>query len=102
MHGSFFYRLDYGQFLFDPTTFCGSADELMLDHLVYTFDVIGRVVRMGALTTSEAQVFAFQASRVLRNPEVDKYLAWLDNEYAREGRPTSAHGDARYLVKMLE
>lgn len=97
----FYYRLDYNQFSLDLDKFAGSDEERWLDQLIYTFDVIGQVVRMGALTPSEAQIFAFQASRVLNNPEVKKYLDWLDGEYAREGRPTPAHADARYLVQTL-
>jgi hypothetical protein len=56
---------------------------------------------MRAVTEKEVDVLAFQASRVLRNPEVVKYLNWLDGEYEREGRPTPAHADARFLVETL-
>ncbi|HEU0054366.1 MAG TPA: hypothetical protein VFQ39_14360, partial [Longimicrobium sp.] len=72
-----------------------------LDQLIYTFDLIGQVLRMKAVTANEVQIFAFQASRVLRNSEVRKYLEWLDREYERENRPTPAHADARYLAAAV-
>lgn len=96
----FFYRLNYNQFEFDLQKFLDSDEERWLDSLLYTFDIIGRVVRMGVLTIKEVEIIAFQASRVLENPEVKKYLDWLDKDYqaivARK-----AHQDARSLAENL-
>jgi hypothetical protein len=97
----FYYKIDYNEFVLDFDSFIGSDEERWLDSLLYTFDVIGSMVRMRVVTISEVKVFAFQAFRVLRNPEVEKYLAWLDNEYKREGRTQRSHDDARYLVERL-
>lgn len=97
----FYYELENGKFVFDPSTFAGSDQERWLDHLIYTFDVIGWAVRTESLTSSEAMIFAFQASQVLKNDEVVRYLAWLDEEYARQGRPVPAHKDAKDLVETL-
>ena len=97
----FYYELENGKFVFEPATFAGSEQERWLDHLIYTFDVIGWAVKTNSLTPSEAEIFAFQASQVLKNDEVVKYLAWLDDEYARQGRPVPAHKDAKDLVETL-
>ena len=97
----FYYKLDYNQFDWTEKTFVGSDEERWLDHLVYTFDLVGQLVRMGAVTKKEVEILAFQASRVLNNVSVKKYLRWLDGEYKSEGRPTPAHADARYLVETL-
>ncbi|MCA1594060.1 MAG: hypothetical protein LC754_15700 [Acidobacteria bacterium] len=97
----FYYRIDYKKFRFDPDKFMGSDEERWLDSLLYTFDVIGRMVKMGALTATEVEIFAFQASRVLRNSEVKKYLNLLNRDYEIEGRPTPAHEDALSLVETL-
>jgi len=97
----FFYKLDYRQFKLDFKHFIGSDEERWLDSLLYTFDIIGRMVKMKVVTREEVDVIAFQASRVLRNPEVQKYLQWLDGEYQREGRTERAHDDARFLAKTL-
>lgn len=98
------FKFESGQYSFDSSElkkFGGSDQERWLDQLLYTFDVIGRVVRAGALTTTEAEIFAFQAKQVLDNEEVKKYLEWLDVEYKTHNLPVPAHEAAKYLVKTL-
>jgi hypothetical protein len=95
----FFYKVDYRQFRFDEDTFTGTDEERWLDSLLYTFDLIGFMVRTKAVRLDEVRIIAFQASRVLNNDEVKKYLLWLDEEHAREGQPERAHDDARYLIE---
>jgi len=98
----FFYKIDYNKFKFDVKELVGSDEERWLDSLLYTFDLIGRMVRTGAVTLDEVSIIAFQASRVLGNPEVEKYLDWLDKEHAHEGRRVPAHSDARYLRRAIK
>lgn len=98
----FYYQIDYHHFIFDLKSFVGSDEERWLDTLLYTFDVIGSLVRMNGVTINEVKIFAFQASRVLNNPEVKKYLAWLDEQYRREGKAYIAHEDARFLIARLQ
>jgi len=98
----FFYKIDYNKFRFHLSEFIGSDEERWLDSLLYTFDVIGRMVRTGAVTLDEVSIVAFQASRVLGNPEVGRYLEWLDGEHEEEGRPGPAHSDARYLMRAIK
>src|SRR5215210_7254383 len=46
----FFYKIDYEKFRFDPTTvaeFKGSEDERHLDALLYQYNMVGRLVRLG-------------------------------------------------------
>jgi hypothetical protein len=97
----FYYKIDYNDFKFELDKFMGSDEERWLDSLLYTFDIIGRMVKMKVLTANEVDILAFQASRVLRNSEVGKYLNWLNGEYKEEGRPIPAHADALFLVKTL-
>ena len=97
----FYYKLDYDKFTFDPKTFLGTEDERFLDGIIYNLDIIGRMLRMDGLSLREVSILGFQVSRVMGNSEVQRYLAWLDGEYKREGRPTPAHDDARYLAKSL-
>ena len=97
----FFYKIDYGEFKLDFNQFIGSDEERWLDSLLYTFDVIGRMIKMRVVSVEEVDIIGFQASRVLRNPEVKEYLKWLDGEHRGEGRSKRAHDDARYLVETL-
>jgi len=98
---SLYYKLDSYEFVLNLDSFIGSTEERLLDQLLYNFDIIGRMVKMGAVTISEVQILAYQASRVLNNPEVQKYLEWLDATYYREGIPSLPHKDAKFLVKCL-
>jgi hypothetical protein len=97
----FYYQIDSGKFTLDLKTFIGSSEERWLDQLLYTFDTIGRMVRIGAIPIMEVQILAYQASRVLNNTHVHEYLQWLDATYSREGILNSSHADARFLVKSL-
>jgi hypothetical protein len=97
----FYYKIDYDQFKFDREKFLGTDEERWLDSLIYTFDIIGYLLRIGVLSKEEVSILAFQASQVLRNSEVIKYLKWLDDEYKGLDRPTPAHSDARYLAQIV-
>jgi len=102
----FFYRLDYPNldpiFEFDPATFPGSKEERLLDKLLYTYDLVGQLVQLEVLTFDEVRLFAFQASRVLQNQEVQKYLAWLEIQYKKYGDPPlTPHEDALSLAEEL-
>jgi hypothetical protein len=96
----FYYQLDWDQWRFSPDQFIASKEERLLDSLLYSFDEIGQVLRLGVLDETQARIFAFQASRVLDNEEVQKYLRMLDADYKGEGL-NEAHPDARYLVSRL-
>jgi hypothetical protein len=96
----FYYQLDWDKWSFSPDQFISSKEERLLDTLLYSFDEIGQVLRLGVLDEAQGRIFAFQASRVLGNEQVQNYLRMLDNDYRNEGL-SEAHPDARYLVKRL-
>jgi hypothetical protein len=96
----FYYRLDWDDWTLSPDQFTSSKEERLLDSLLYSFDEIGQVLRLGVLDENQARIFAFQASRVLGNEQVQEYLRRLDTDYRSEGL-SLAHPDARYLVNRL-
>jgi hypothetical protein len=122
----FFYQIDYNQIELDfpegepplmrrsiPSRggtdqewkedwFLLSAEERWLDSLLYTFDVVGHMLKNGVITLDEADIIGFQVSRVLRNASVERYLKWLDKENEWENRSERAHHGARYLAEALE
>jgi hypothetical protein len=93
----FYYKIDWGNWRLEGTIGRGSDEERWLDSLLYSFDEIGHVLRLGVLDESDARLFAFQASRVLQNEHVSNYLKMLDDDYRKEGL-NEAHSGARYLV----
>ncbi len=95
-----YYRVDWRDWTLDSAGLPRSENARLLDRLLYMFDEIGQLLRMGVLDKQQASLFAFQASRVLRNKEVQKYLALLDRDYQAEDLE-QAHADARYLLATV-
>jgi hypothetical protein len=93
-------KIDWGKSTFDPRNLGNDPEERLLDRLLYLFDEIGQLLRLGVLDKRQASIFAFQASRVFRNEKIREYLRILDSDYRGEGLEV-AHGDARYLVREL-
>src|SRR3954470_23553474 len=81
----FYYKVDWGNWQLEGTIGSGSDEERWLDSLLYSFDEIGHVLRLGVLNENDARLFAFQASRVLQNEHVSSYLKMLDDDYRKEG-----------------
>jgi hypothetical protein len=97
----FFYKLDYNTWKFDEEKFSGSADEPLLDKMLYVFDLLEHLIESKQMSPDDLQMFAFEASRVLHNPEVKKYLSWLDAEYRLVGQPGPAYAAARKLANRI-
>jgi hypothetical protein len=93
-------KIDWNQWAFDPRKLGNDPEEHLLDRLLYLFDEIGQLFRLGVLDKRQAAIFAFQASRVFRNEGIREYLRLLDSDYREEGLGI-AHCDARYLVREL-
>jgi hypothetical protein len=95
------YRLDYGEWEFDARTFPLSEDEPAIDHLLYVYDLIGYYAETGVIEEGELPIIRFEASRVLHNKEMIRYLAWLDNEFAAVGVAGPAYARARKLAEKV-
>jgi hypothetical protein len=98
---NFFYKLDYNTWKFDEKKFPGSRDEPNLDKMLFVFDLLERFVASENIALSDLSMIAFEASRVVHNPEVERYLTWLDEEYRQAGYPTPAYEGARRLARRL-
>jgi hypothetical protein len=96
----FYYKIDWEVPSLNLDQVALSKEERLLDSLLYSFDEIGAVLRLGVIDEKQARIFAFQASRVLHNEYVKSYLKMLDADYDIEGLKES-HPDARYLVNRL-
>ena len=84
---------------YDPT----DKDTATLGKLLYTFDVLGRMFRVGILTRTDLDVIAFRVWRTMDNAETKKFLTYLDREYRGFGPPSirRPHDDARYLFEKI-
>lgn len=105
----FFYSIDYEKFTFSEIEldeFKGSDQERHLDALLYRYNLLGRLVRMNVLKKSELEFLFFEMIQVFKNPEVSKYIHWLEQEYSLYGsignnRRKRPYDDARWLIEEL-
>jgi hypothetical protein len=105
----FFYKVDYEKFRFDPTKvaeFKGSEDERHLDALLYQYNMVGRLVRLGVISQEDVEFLLFEMVQVFKNTEIQKYITWLETEFEKFGgygfsqrrRPAD---DARWLLEQV-
>lgn len=105
----FFYEIDYEKFTFSEENlehFKGSDQERYLDSLLYRYNLLGRLVRMGLLNVNEIEFLIFEMAQIFKNPEVSNYISWLEKEYGQYGKIGSNHrarpyDDARWLIDKL-
>jgi hypothetical protein len=103
---AFYYRLDYQEqdfsWKFDPDSFPGSREEVHLDYLLHTFSLLEQILKARVLEPSDVKLLGFEALRVLENPEVLKYLEWLDRDYSEILGPNNkSYRDARDLARRF-
>jgi hypothetical protein len=79
----------------------GDTDTATPSKLLYAFDVVGRMLRLGILTRKDVNLIAFRVYRTLKNEEVEKFLQYLDGDYKQFSPDFRAHDDARYLFEKL-
>lgn len=102
----FFYKIDYEKFTFVVKEFQGSDEERWLDAILYRYDVIGRMVKTKVIPLNEIEYVLFEMVQVYKNPEVQKYLEWLDTEFEKHGqlgksKRRRAHDDFRWLAESI-
>ena len=99
----FFYRLDYAReesaFLFDAKNFPNSDDEAHLDALLYIISYVGSLLKKKIIDSADVQWMAFIVRTVQENPEVQKYLRWLQS--AEQVPHHSGFIDAIYIYEVL-
>jgi hypothetical protein len=60
------------------------------------------LVELGSLSVKEAEIFAFQAKRVLGNESVRKYVEWVNSERDRFNVRARAHHAAFKLAAQFD
>jgi hypothetical protein len=103
----FYYKVDYERFLFDVAQFKGSEDERHLQALLYRYNMVGRLVRLGAIAVTDVEFLVFELVQVFKNSEVRRYLAWLNDEYEEYGgygknKRRRPFDDACWLLERLD
>lgn len=105
----FFYRIDYERFRFDSkevAEFKGSEDERHLDALLYQYNMVGRLVRVGVISPEDVEFLLFEIVQVFKNADVKRYIAWLDTEFEKFGDYGSSQrrrpvDDVRWFLEKI-
>ncbi|TXH06130.1 MAG: hypothetical protein E6R07_01165 [Nevskiaceae bacterium] len=71
-----FYSIEYGQFTYGAD-FHTSELEQKIDKLLRHFSNLALSWKAGLLTTSEVLPLQYYIQRVMKNPEIDKYVSYI-------------------------
>ena len=77
--------------------FDDSKEAVALDALLYHFNLVGRMVRMGVISVAEANFFRYEITTLFGNTQVLEYLKWFEVQY----KPKELYVDARNLANKL-
>jgi hypothetical protein len=93
-----FFKIEIDKFTMpDMREFDDSEEAVALDALLYHFNLIGRMVRMGVISLAEANFFKYEIKTVLGNKQVLDYLKWFE----KENKIKELYPDARALAADL-
>jgi hypothetical protein len=87
-----FYLVEYDKFKYD-SDFHGSEIEPKIDRLLTFIDLVCELYNQKSISKKEMQFFNYAFKRVARDLEIQKYLEFLGQFYARNGiehKPFSA------------
>ncbi len=78
-----YYQIDYEKFEFDESML-QTDREKKLDKLLYIYENIARMYLMDNINKNDIKYFAYRFIRVYQNPEVGKYVAFLNEWYGKK------------------
>jgi hypothetical protein len=78
-----YYLIDYEKFEFDEGML-QTDREKKLDKLLYIYENIARMYLMDNINKNDIKYFAYRFIRVYQNPEVKKYVAFLNEWYGKK------------------
>ncbi len=78
-----YYQIDYEKFEFDEGMLQTDCEK-KLDKLLYVYENIARMYVMDNINKNDIKYFAYRFIRVYQNPEVKKYVAFLNEWYGKK------------------
>lgn len=73
-----YYRIEYGQFIYNRETFQMSQDERKLDKLLGLFSNIGQLYQMGIIKDKDLEFIKYEFQVIYETEGVQKYFETLD------------------------
>jgi hypothetical protein len=93
-----FFKIEGGHFAISSMeSFDESREAVALDALLYHFELVGRLVKMGVLSLAEAEFYKYEINTVLKNAQVLGYLEWSQTR----NREKELYPNARSLASNL-
>jgi len=97
-----FYKLEYGNFVYNEVDFHGSPEEIKLDKLLRYFERIAALYEMGVLSLEDLALVEYEFLRINQNPAIRDYYAFLD-EWGKQAGVIHNHFDSlRRVAELLE
>jgi hypothetical protein len=78
------YKIEYAEFRY-PEGFADRQDEAGVDRLLTLFDQICRLHEHELLDSESMHIFAYRMRRTYSNSQIQRYLAFLDRWFQRNG-----------------
>ena len=95
-----FYAIEYSEFLYD-SAFHKSEREREVDKLLRHFANLALAWQAGLLSTADVRPVQYYVLRVLRNPEVQKYLAFIEQWSERQSLGEHPYAVLAHLSEKL-
>jgi hypothetical protein len=97
-----YYRIEYGEFTYDPTDFHRSDDEKTLDKLLGVMQFLALYYRSGLISKEELNLVHYDIVRILKDPSIQEYFRFLDGWCERNGSTRHPYKEAEELLNALE
>ncbi len=96
-----YYKIEYGNFTYNPESFHDSAEEKRLDKLLGHFNNICYLRKLDVIKDSEFQLLEYEISRVITDDNIQSYLQFLDRILQSERKNYVKYSELREYGKNL-
>jgi hypothetical protein len=97
-----YYKIEYGEFSYEPVEFHGSDEEKRLDKLLDVFDNIAKLYSLNNFTLRDLDYVAYNYLVVYQDESVSEYLGFLDKWYKERGMKVKPYSAFRNVGNTLE
>lgn len=97
---TFFYRLDYDDWVFRRDSFRKTPEERYLDQMLYKIALIGNLLRSGSVTGDDVRQAEFFVFTVVGNDSVIKYFEFVRDDVPLGVSFSDAYGVFLYFCNL--
>jgi hypothetical protein len=97
-----YYKIEYGEFTYEPEEFHSSDEEKKLDKLLDVFDNIAKLYLLNNFTLGDLDYVAYNYLVIYQDESVKKYFGFLDKWYVERGVKVKPYSAFRNVGNTLE